>query len=66
MDNDSKEFWDQVLLYLINMKLLFDPDEAQRVKNHAKHSFCLRIFYGKEMEQNPQYKLYWNPHEDYA
>jgi hypothetical protein len=56
MDNDSVEFWDQVLSFLINLKLPSDPDKAWRVKNHAKAFFYLRIFYGKEMERNLHYK----------
>ena len=41
LDNDTDEFWDQILVYLMNMKLLSNPDEARKVKNRANTFFIL-------------------------
>ena len=38
-DNDSEEFWDAILRYLLELKLPEGKDEAHRVKTRAKSYF---------------------------
>ena len=40
-DSNSEEYWDQILAFLMTMKLPADIEEAWRIKTHAKPFFLL-------------------------
>jgi hypothetical protein len=61
MDNDSVGFWDQILSFLINLKLLSDPDEAQKVKNCAKAFFLLENILWRRNGTKPPLQVILEP-----
>jgi hypothetical protein len=60
-DSDSEEFWDQILAFLMTMKLPADAEEARRIKTRAKPFFLLEKILWRRNGTRPPLQVVLEP-----